>query len=282
MKTKIGIVGQGFVGSAIREGLKNYHQVHTFDIKKELRTCDSLNQLVNNTDIIFCCLPTPMRKDGSCDTRLVSSVVSEINELVPVGKSKIIIIKSTVPPGTTAKIDEDNPNIEVIFSPEFLTEANSIDDFKNQTRIILGGSRPATTRVKTMFRKAFPSTTIVKTGSRTAEMIKYFTNCFLASKVIFANEMKQICDSNSIDYDKVVEYALYDDRIGNSHLAVPGPDGDVGFGGHCFPKDLKAMITQAESTGIDPVFLKSVWSKNQSLRNDKDWEKMSGRAVSED
>ena len=113
-------------------------------------------------------------------------------------------------------------------------------------------------------------------------MVKYFTNCFLASKVIFANEMKQICDTNSIDYDKVVEYALYDTRIGNSHLAVPGPDGDLGFGGHCFPKDIKAMISMAQSSGVDPGFLISVWEKNNSLRNNRDWEKMSGRAVSED
>ena len=282
MKTKVGIVGQGFVGTAIREGLDQFPQVHTFDIKKELSSCISLEQLVKNTDIIFCCLPTPMRKDGSCDTRLISKVIDEINGLCSVSDEKIVIIKSTVPPGTTAEIDSNNQNISVIFSPEFLTEANSIEDFKNQTRIILGGSRPATTKVKTMFRKAFPSVSIVKTGSNTAEMVKYFTNCFLASKVIFANEMKQICDTNSIDYDKVVEYALYDTRIGNSHLAVPGPDGDLGFGGHCFPKDIKAMISMAESSGVDPGFLISVWEKNNSLRNNRDWEKMSGRAVSED
>ena len=173
-------------------------------------------------------------------------------------------------------------NIDVIFSPEFLTEANSFDDFKNQTRIILGGSRPATSIVKTMFRKAFPHVPIIKTGSRTAEAVKYFTNCFLATKVSFANEIKQICDTCDVDYDKVVEYALYDDRLGKSHWSVPGPDGDFGFGGHCFPKDLNALIQIAHNGEVVPTMLNATWEKNSEVRSDKDWEAMAGRAVSDD
>ncbi len=113
-------------------------------------------------------------------------------------------------------------------------------------------------------------------------MVKYFTNCFLATKVTFANEIYQICQKADIDYDKVCEYALYDTRIGKSHLAVPGPDGDVGFGGHCFPKDLGALIYFAECLGLDSTILKSVQSKNDLLRSNRDWENMKGRAVSED
>jgi UDPglucose 6-dehydrogenase len=163
-----------------------------------------------------------------------------------------------------------------------LTEANSFDDFKNQTRIIIGGPRPATGKVKQMFRRAFPQIPIIKTGSNTAEMVKYFTNCFLATKVIFANEMHAICQAKDIDYDKVTEYALYDSRIGSSHLSVPGPDGDFGFGGHCFPKDLNAMIYLARILNIDSLLLDTVDKKNNQLRSDRDWENMLGRAVSED
>ena len=133
-----------------------------------------------------------------------------------------------------------------------------------------------------MFRKAFPTTPIIKTDHSTAEMVKYFTNSFLASKVIFANEMYDICSSNEIDFDKVTEYSLYDSRIGRSHLMVPGPDGDRGYGGHCFPKDVAAIIKFAELSGVDAQFLKKVQSINSSIRSDRDWEVMKGRAVSDD
>ena len=157
-----------------------------------------------------------------------------------------------------------------------------IDDFKNQTRIIIGGPRPASKIIKNLYKKAFYSTPIIKTGSKTAEMVKYFLNCLLASKVSFANEMKDICDNVDIDYDKVVEYALYDDRIGKTHLSTPGPDGKRGFGGSCFPKDINAMISFAKMLGLDPIVLSSVWNKNLEVRPEKDWEKLLGRAISKE
>ena len=170
-------------------------------------------------------------------------------------------------------------NVTVVFNPEFLTEANFLDDFKNQDRIIIGGPRPASSRVKNLFRKRFPSTPIIKTGSKTAEMIKYFCNCFLATKVSFANEMKQVCDVNNIDYDKVVEYSLYDTRLGKTHLSSPGPDGKLGFGGSCFPKDVNAMIKYMKINNIEPTVLSAVWNKNVEVRPEKDWEDLTGRAV---
>lgn len=281
----IGIVGQGFVGSAIREGLKDYHNVITYDLNPQIRNCDSLDELVEKSKIIFACVPTPMRKDGSCDTRLIAKVVHDIDKIassLEADHKKIVVVKSTVPPGTTDRLDKECLFIDVMFSPEFLTEANSFDDFKNQTRIILGGPRPATSTVKTMFRKAFPQVPIIKTGSRTAESVKYFTNCFLSTKVSFANEMKQVCDALGIDYDKVVEYTLHDSRLGKTHWSVPGPDGHLGFGGHCFPKDLQAMIAIANDLGVNSTILSSVWEKNNEVREDKDWEKMKGRAISDD
>jgi UDPglucose 6-dehydrogenase len=226
-----------------------------------------------------------MRKNGSCDAKLLHSVVRDIDDIAANEESttkKVVVVKSTVPPGTTERLDADNLHIDVVFSPEFLTEANSFDDFKNQSRIILGGSRPATTMVKTMLRRAFPQTPIIKTGSKTAEMVKYFTNSFLATKVIFANEMYDVCRALEIDYDKVTEYALYDSRIGKSHLAVPGPDGDRGFGGHCFPKDVEALVHFAEALHVDPALLKIVLSINDKIRSDRNWEKMYGRAVSDE
>jgi UDPglucose 6-dehydrogenase len=110
-------------------------------------------------------------------------------------------------------------------------------------------------------------------------MVKYITNSFLATKVSFANEMYQICEGLDVDYDKVIEYATYDNRLGKSHWSVPGPDGDFGYGGHCFPKDVQALISVAENLGIFPEMLISTNEKNNDVRKNKDWEKMKGRAV---
>tara|TARA_B100000214_G_scaffold374165_2_gene356184 strand:- start:14 stop:880 length:867 start_codon:yes stop_codon:yes gene_type:complete len=285
-KKKIGIVGQGFVGGALREGMSHAFTVETYDkFLSEKSTCESLNDLVLKTEVIFLCLPTPMRKDGSCDLRIVESVVSDIdNFCVSNNLCKIIVLKSTIPPGTTSSLNEKVKNIQVVFNPEFLTEANAVEDFKNQTRIIVGGPRPGSTIVKNVFRNAFPKVPIIKTGSNTAEMVKYFTNCFLSTKVSFSNEISQICKKLNIDYDKVVEYALHDDRLGKSHWSVPGPDGSLGFGGHCFPKDLNAMIFLATSLGVNPTVMEGVWDKNNEVRPEEDWDwvGMKGRAVSED
>ena len=287
----IGIIGQGFVGSAIREGLKNFHEISTYDID-EAKCNQTLEFVCLNSKITFVCLPTPMRKDGSCDTRILENAIADIDQTCDINGRKddrpILVIKSTIPPGTTERIAslyknrENYPDIAICFSPEFLTEANSFEDFKNQSRIIIGGPRPATSIIKQMFRKAFPTIPIVKTGTKTAEMVKYFTNCFLATKVTFANQMYQICLDSNIDYDKVCEYMLHDTRIGKSHLSVPGPDGDLGFGGHCFPKDLAAMIAFGSASDGDTSFLKSVQEFNDKVRMIRDWELMQGRAVSDD
>ncbi len=281
----VGVIGQGFVGSAVYHGLKNFHNVRTFDIDEA--KCNSTHQEVcRKSDFIFVCIPTPMRKSGECDTRLLESVIEKVNKECLNDKLEnrpILVIKSTVPPGTTERINSKKSSLlDICFSPEFLTEVNSFEDFKNQTRIIVGGPRPATGKIKQMLRKAFPTIPIIKTGTKTAEMVKYFTNCFLASKVTFANEMYEICTQNEIDFDKVTEYALYDERIGKTHLMVPGPDGSLGFGGHCFPKDLSAIIEIAKKNGVKPTLLQAVWDKNNEIREHRDWEKMTGRAVSED
>jgi len=283
----IGIIGQGFVGSAIREGLNSFYTILTYDLDAE--KCNSTHEEVcTKADIIFVCIPTPMRKSGECDTRLLEKVVARIDTECKNNKKKnkpTLVLKSTIPPGTTKRVNSST-FLDVCFSPEFLTEANSFNDFKNQARIIIGGDPTIGCRgakkVKSMFRKPFPDIPIVVTKSETAEMVKYFINCFLATKVTFANEMYQICNAADIDYDKICEYARYDPRIGKSHLSVPGPDGDLGFGGHCFPKDLAAMIYFGSENNVTTSFLGSVQKKNNYLRSNKDWETMPGRAVSND
>ena len=282
---KIGIIGQGFVGSAVREGMKQYFEIVTYDRDpSKYSNVDSIQEVINNTDLTFLCVPTPMRKSGQCDLAILESALNEIENSVNISNKKgyIVIIKSTIPPGTTDELNKTYTKLNIIFNPEFLTEANAIDDYKNQNRIIIGGERPGTTKVKQMFAKAFPKVPIIKTSSTIAETIKYVTNTFLATKVSFANEIYQICQGLDVDYDKVIEYVRYDTRLGDSHWSVPGPDGDFGYGGHCFPKDIAALQYLAKNMNIDTTILDATITKNTEVRTDLDWTKQIGRAVSED
>jgi len=281
---KLGIVGQGFVGLALKAGFEKHYKIETYDKFIESKSTCDLADMVAECEVIFVCVPTPMNLNGSCHTDIVEDVVKEINKWSyaywgNIDRKPTIVIKSTVSPGTTERLHKKYKSVDVIFNPEFLTEATFIEDFKNQNRIILGGIRRGTNKLRQVYSKVFPSTTIVKTGAKYAEMVKYFTNCFLSTKVSFANEMKQICDGLDIDYDKVVEYATYDERLGKSHWAVPGPDGALGFGGHCLPKDLSALIFLAYSLKIEPTILNAVNKLNLLVRKNRDWEQMKGRAV---
>jgi UDPglucose 6-dehydrogenase len=279
----IGVIGQGFVGGAVYQGMKNYLDVFTFDINGNC-TESSLFNLIEKVDMTFLCLPTPMRKSGECDLSIVRNCLSQVDMIVKsLNKEEfIVIIKSTIPPGTTDKLNKENENLNIVFNPEFLTEANAVEDYKNQNRIIVGGERPYSSQVKKVFEKVFPKVPIIKTSSTIAEMIKYVTNTFLATKVSFANEMFQICEGLDIDYDKVIEYSRYDERLGNSHWSVPGPDGDFGYGGHCFPKDVAALKYVADEMNVSSTMLSATMDKNKEVRTDKDWEKQIGRAVSKD
>lgn len=278
MKT-IGIIGQGFVGNSVNQGLKNHFNIETYDTIEEKRTVENINELFHKSDIIFVCLPTPMKTSGECDISIVESVFSELNSI---GK-KIVILKSTVPPGTCDKLNEKYQNLDVVFNPEFLTEANAVQDFINQNRIILGGSSDEIlSYVESLFRIAFERVPIVKTNRKIAEMVKYVTNCFLATKVSFANNIYDICDKSEINYDQMIDIVKLDKRVGDSHWRVPGPDGDRGYGGHCFPKDMGALLHYASNIGVYPTLIHGAIQVNDWVRKNRDWENMKGRAVSDE
>tara|TARA_B100000900_G_C20570678_1_gene713095 strand:- start:62 stop:898 length:837 start_codon:yes stop_codon:yes gene_type:complete len=277
----IGIIGQGFVGNAVYKKWKQYYDVLTYDLD-ESKSTSTLHNLVMLCDTIFVCLPTPMNKGGECDLSTLQQSLFDINTLIEFedARSKTIIVKSTIPPGTTEQLNKDFKYLNIIFNPEFLTERNAEEDYNNQTRIIIGGPRPQSTDVVRLFSKVFPNAKLIKTHSTYAEMVKYMTNTFLSTKVSFANEIYQICEKVGADYDKVVEYATYDDRLGKTHWMVPGHDGDFGFGGHCFPKDLSALIHVSENLGTTNNVLKATRDTNDEVRKNRDWEQMKGRAVS--
>jgi UDPglucose 6-dehydrogenase len=276
----IGIIGQGFVGNAVYQKFSSFYEVFTYDLDKD-KCNSSLSDIIFNCEAIFVCVPTPMKKDGSCDTSIIESILGEVDLLVDnIEAKRTIIIKSTIPPGTTARFNNRYESLSIVFNPEFLTERNAVADFENQDRIIIGGPRPTTTEVKTIFSKVFPKAHIIKTDSTHAEMVKYTTNTFLATKISFANEIHQLCGKLNIDYDKVIEYATLDDRLGDSHWGVPGHDGDLGFGGHCFPKDLAALLYLSRKYNTTNNVLCATQETNNNVRENRDWERMKGRAVS--
>ena len=276
----VGIIGQGFVGSALGHSFSSHYKIYTYDkMREDLSTHKSVHDLSRSSDVIFVCVPTPMREDGSCDISIVKEVVQQA---CSTGRKNIVVIKSTIPPNTTKALQDLCQDSQIVFNPEFLLERNAEEDFLNTSRVILGGPRPATTLLKQFYSKVFPNAQIIKTDSTIAEMVKYLTNSFLAVKVSFANEIYNMCNSLDIDYDKVVEYSLHDDRLGSTHWAVPGPDGHMGFGGSCFPKDLNALMHLAHILCIKANTIEGAWNTNLSVRPEKDWELLKGRAVSDD
>ena len=284
MKETIGVIGQGFVGSAVREGMQNHFEVLAYDKDpNKFSNVSDASDIVKKAEVIFVCVPTPMRKSGECDLSILSKALEDLDTRCALdGIKRIVVIKSTIPPGTTEHMDSIFGHLHVTFNPEFLTEANAVEDYKNQNRIIVGGQRPYTSTVKRIFAKAFPAVPIIKTSSTIAETIKYVTNTFLSMKVSYANEIYALCQGLDIDYDKVVEYARYDSRLGNSHWSVPGPDGDFGYGGHCFPKDIAALQHVMKSMNLDTTMLSATIHKNDIVRTDLDWLSQKGRAVSEE
>ena len=267
----IGIIGNGFVGSAIMHGfILHIDDIMIYD-KDPKRSTHNMPDLVERSDIIFICVPTPMFESGECDLSIVESVTEELSSYDSIS-GKVVVIKSTVVPGTVEKLAKKYPKMNFVFNPEFLTERKARLDFINTSRIVLGSDKElAIDIVEKLYRVRFPYTQVIKTDFATAQLIKYMANCFFATKVSFMNEMYQVCDAVGGDWEKALEGFITDGRIGNSHIDVPGHDGDMGFGGKCFPKDINAIINKCEEIGVKTPVLKGAWEKNQEVRKDLDW-----------
>ena len=287
MKRRIGIIGKGFVGSAVEFGFSAQTGcdaiLRIYD-KDPLKSTHTLEETVNKSDIIFLSVPTPSNTDGSVHLGVLESALEDINavyhKMWDVVIHPIILIRSTVVPGTTKKLQEKFNKLHLVFNPEFLTERSAKFDFINQSRFILGGNHMDTMRVGIMYKERFgDSIPCIETDFETAEMIKYMNNCFFATKVSFMNEMYDIANKCNVDWDTAVDGFVRDGRIGHTHLAVPGPDGNRGFGGSCFPKDMQAMIEFAKGKDIDPKTLQGAWETNLKVRPQRDWEKLEGRSI---
>ena len=286
---KIGVVGNGFVGGAVKFGFSPQvgcdAEVRVYD-KNPSKSTHGLEETVNESDFIFLSVPTPANDDGSINISVLEDALSDINE-VHNGKDNAILIRSTVIPGTTWALQTKYPHLNILFNPEFLTERSANFDFINQSRFVIGNSGQQIGWAKSeefaeLIRDRFGDcVAIMETSYETAELIKYMSNCFFATKVSFMNEMYQIAEKIDANWDEAVSGFVADGRIGHSHLNVPGHDGKFGFGGSCFPKDIQAMIDFAEMFGLNPSVLKGAWEKNLEVRSEQDWKELKGRAVTD-
>lgn len=270
----IGIVGFGIVGQALAYGFSQPEVADKYHIKyyDKFKESSSLEDVVGESEFIFICLPTPMKADESgINLSIIEQAMAQITKMTN-SSDKIIIIKSTIVPGTTAHFEKKYPKSNFCFNPEFLTEANYLDDFLNADRTIVGANNDLISRrVIALFRQRFPHMKIFQTDTTTAEMVKYMANAFLSTKVIFGNEMFDICQTLGIKYEEVKAMVAADRRIGPSHLDVTT---SRGFGGKCFPKDLVALIGRAKDLGVEPRLLETVWGINKKIRKVLDWEEI--------
>lgn len=268
MDTPLGIIGYGIVGQAVEYGFKS-EPIFIYDKYKDFLP---LEEVCKKSEFIFICVPTPIKEDESgIDLSIVEENVSEIAKFIS-GTDKIIVIKSTIIPGTTRDLTKKYSLTNICFNPEFLTEANFLEDFVNADRTIIGAdSDLVSRRLVSLYLKHFPKMPVFQTDPTTAEMVKYMANCFLATKVIFANEMHEICQKLGLSYQEVKKLVVADHRIFNSHLDVTT---ERGFGGKCLPKDLLALRALAKSLGSDTKLLDTIWEKNLKIRKIKDWEEI--------
>lgn len=267
---KVGIVGVGMVGGALRSYFEKKGIVpFVFDKGRELGSMEEVNQ----ADVVFLCVPTPYDKEKGFDLSYVGEACQKLNG------EKIVVTKSTVIPGTTEALQKKYPQHKFLFNPEFLTESTADQDMNYPDRQIIGYTKESYSVAGDViailplapFEKIMPA--------REAEMVKYFGNNWFSVKVVFANQMYDLCQKIGVDYDSIKEAAAADKRIGRSHLEV-WHKGYRGYGGKCLPKDIRAMIQFADRQGIDLKLLKVTEALNNGLmeqQNIEDPEKFSKR-----
>lgn len=314
----VGQIGYGFIGNAVVElfrphvkGVLVYDKAG-YEGKPQFQNVflgTSIDLVVGVSEVIFVAVPTPMKPSGECHTDIVESVIQDIqNSALRLERdlgSFVVVIKSTVPPGFTKKL-QDKYALRIVFSPEFLTEASAVKDFKTTNRVIIGGDEEDARVVYKYFEGVWPDRMIntfdgsnpdgivhiIQCESGVAEMVKLSTNVHLTAKVMVSNELYLICQKLGIPYDDVKLLTQLDRRIGTSHMNVPGPDGNLGYGGHCFVKDTQNLAYLADKLGtvrqgVGPEsngssLFEELHHRNMQIREDRDWEAQKGRAVTDE
>ena len=277
----VGIIGNGFVGKATFQLKCKDIDILAYDINPESCVPQGLVLAdMNQCELVFISVPTPMSKNGSCHVNIIESV---LRDLASIDYKGFIVLRSTVPVGTCDKLN-------CYFMPEFLTEKNFIDDFINNKDWMFGLlGKPEDEQMKekitALFSLAHANDRIKHNNlhfitNKEAEMIKMFKNCYLATKVSFCNEIYQFCEQKQVNYEVVRALATADERILPSHSRVPGHDGQKGFGGTCFPKDTSSLRYEMQQANMTPYILNAIIERNELVdRPQKDWLLDKGRAA---
>lgn len=269
---KVAVIGYGYVGKAVFNFFQEHFYLTIVDPLVAYGPEIDQKQLANEADLAVVCVPTPMGDDGSVDLSAVREVFSWL-------KVPLVLVKSTVPPGTIEQLEKEYPNLNIAFSPEFIGEGKyqvqwwkdkgypHPTDMKYHDFQIFGGRKEVTTKIIPFFQKVVgPEPKMIQTNSRTAELCKYMENSWGATKVIFCHSFAKMADAMGIDYNELRELWLLDGRVERMHTAY-FPDAP-GFGGKCFPKDVNGIVKASEKAGFDPKILKAVLEVNKELRND--------------
>ena len=267
---KIGIIGKGFVGGAVANGF-NTDTVKQFVVDPKISEDNTIDKLVNDFDppLLFVCVPTPQRDEQyDVDVSIVQETLVELHNQSYKG---VVVIKSTITPHHLTTFKKDF-KLRIVYNPEFLTEANAHDDFINPNMQVLGGKWKDCDFVEKVYHrhsnvKVVPT---FKVDLITASLIKYTINSWLAPKVIWFNELAKLYDVSGAraSWEQFTDMLTRDPRMGNSHMKVPGPDGKYGFGGHCFPKDTKALLHYSKMLKAELKLLEKAIKTNNNLRDE--------------
>lgn len=259
----IGIVGMGTVGRAVDAGFSTHAEMRCYDIDKE-RCIDSLEDTLDS-DFLFICVPTPANEAGGVELGHVHEIMEHFRDR-PLSRHPFLILKSTVPIGTTGGLMSEY-NYPLVYCPEFLRGDHAIHDFLTLTKVIIGGNRQEASQVGRLFQLRFYASVYFMTPQQ-AEFTKLAINAFFATKVSLMNEFHLLAEQLGIKWDQFLPGFLSDPRISVSHTEVPGPDGKVGFGGTCLPKDLQTLRQAMLANGVRPTVLDAVAEQNWMVRGE--------------
>ena len=291
----IGIIGIGVLGKALLETyelinndnnndnnnlvIKSYDKYNNTHIGKTQCNikCNSIEEMID-CNIIFLCLPTEFcnikKEYEKTEIYLVCAKLEELDY------SGIVILKSTVEPKTTSHLSTIYSKLNIVHNPEFLTARTATEDYKNQKHIVLGfvdkynytyknnfrDKENIIMYLDTFFKLYFPSAKISICSSDESESMKLFCNSFYATKIQFFTEIKLLCDSLGIEYNNIRSLMLNNEWINPMHTTIPGPDGNISYGGKCFPKDIESLREVFEKMEVSHKVIDAVISENKEMR----------------
>lgn len=264
---RLGIIGVGIVGSAVLKYFEDKLNICCYDIHKEQYNNPNHLEEILKSEIIFLCLPTEYKKEIlGYDYSIIEKYLEWANKHEYPG---ILILKSTVEPTKCQTWNDEYPKLNIVHNPEFLTSRSHIQDFENQTHIVLGytlQSKDKVDQVKVLFEKYFPTSVYSIHHSTETEMMKIWCNSFYSIKIQIFNEIYFHAKTLDCNYDNVLNMMLKNNWINPMHTIVPGTDGQFGYGGACFPKDTNALLQHLKKNGVKHGILEKAIEERNSLR----------------